>query len=154
MKRLPELFPLLLVFAFVGACEAPPAQEDRGMEADSPVEDVEQEQQEPFDTVSLSIQDGAIVVEPDSVGIPPGRTVMWQAAEGADPADVWIVAFADGTPMQDGYRVFNGGSDPDRARGTVSRQAEVGTHYKYWVFYPTGDGEYLQVDPELWVIND
>lgn len=129
MKRLPRLFPLLLVLPLAVAC-AP---------ARGPV------------VISLSVDEGEIVVDPDSATATRSQIVRWTSA---DENAVWLVVFADATPMRNGRRVFHGGSGPGQPpRGPVAQDAET-TAYKYWVFYPAGDGEYLQVDPELWIIDD
>ena len=132
MKRLPEFFPLLLVLAVLAACVPQPPERPGTVE------------------IRLSVEEGSVIVDPESVRVVHGQPVRWVAADRGAP---WFVVFSDSTPMMMGRQVFQGGPN-GMPQGTVSRTAVVGQRYKYGVFYPVEGGEYLHVDPELWVIDD
>lgn len=113
---------------------------------------------QPDTTITLSLEDGQIVVDPDPVNVKINGVVRWASKAGESP--VWVVVFADSTPMKNGRRVFNGGTAPGssgqaQAQGPVGSGRDlVGKEFKYWVFYPDGQGGYIQKDPKLVIIDD
>lgn len=153
MKRLPIDIPLFFALAILLGCDAEP-RAGSGQDttaADTMAADTAPQTPPPPDTtIMISRVDGEIVVQPDSVVIARGRIVQWAAA---DTAAVWMVLFAESTPMQNRVQVLHntGPGNPDQA--PINREAALG-EYKYWVFYPDGQGGYLQLDPKLVIIDD
>lgn len=153
MKRLSHTVVLSAAVALVVACAPEPEPEPDTGETETANDTAAQPTrlQQPDTTIMISLVDGRIVVNPDSVGVRRGNVVRWAAA---DPEAVWVVVFAGGTPMQAGRRVLNGGGPGNGDRAPVSLEAATGQAYKYWVFHPDGEGGYLQLDPKLVIIED
>ncbi len=152
MRHLPRITSSIAVAAVLAACapadEAPAVDDETTVDTAVAAPDVEQSPA-PNATIQLSLQNGQIVVEPDSLEVERGAMVRWAGGEEA----VWVVAFAGGTPFRNGRRVFNGGGPSSAGQGPINQDAPT-TTYKYWVFYPDGQGGYLQLDPKLVVIED
>lgn len=151
MKRF-SLAASLLAAAAVGTACAGPGADTEETETVADTEAVAEVQPPPPPrTIMLSRVDGQIVVDPDSIGVPPRTLVRWEAA---DTGAVWVVVFAGGTPMERGRRVINGGGPGESDRAPVRPNVEPGQVFKYWVFYPDSEGGYLQLDPKLVIIED
>lgn len=107
----------------------------------------------PTTVITLGLdQAGHITVSQDTARVPIRGIVRWASA---DPSAVWVVVLADSTPMVNHRQAFNGGGPPAQAQGAVgSGRALIGNEYKYWVFYPDGNGGYVQKDPKLVIIDD
>lgn len=163
MKRLPNGIPLFFGLAVLLGCGAEP-------EAGSDPEEMAAETAavqpgpgqaagviqatpappQPDTTITISRVGGQIVVQPDSLGIGRGRVVRWAAT---DPGAVWMVLFADSTPMQNGVQVLHNTGPGNPHQAPIRLQADTGSVFKYWVFYPDGQGGYLQLDPRLVIIH-
>lgn len=161
MKRLPIGIPLFLGLAVLLGCSAEPREGSdreaaatdtaaRPPAANPMIQDTPTPVQ-PDTTITISRVDGEIVVEPDSLAARRGRVVRWAAT---DAGAVWLVVFADSTPMQNGVQVLHNTRPGNPNQAPIRGDAIVGSEYKYWVFYPDGEGGYLQLDPRLVIIDN
>lgn len=161
MKRF-SLAASLLAAAAAGMACAGPAPDTEETEAVADTEAVAEVQQplRPDTTIMISRVGNQIVVEPDSIGVARRTVVRWAAA---DTGALWVVVFAGGTPMAEGdsargpggrVRVFHSGGPGNSDRARVRLDVAVDSVFKYWVFYPDGNGGYLQLDPKLIIIDD
>lgn len=97
-----------------------------------------------------------IQVDPDSAEVRRGARVGWASPD--QPDAVWVVAFPDSTPFQNGRAVFHGGGNPGDAQGPIPPKGggpelpDVG--YKYWVFFADSNGQYRVKDPKLVVVDE
>lgn len=143
MKKLPRWSPLFLLLALAWACQSP------RVDYPDTAAVTPDDSGPPFVTIEMAVRGDSIVITPDSTVVPRGQRVAWR---GADQSDVWVVVFAGPTPMNANRRVINGGG-PGRPGDQIAPGTPLGV-YKYWVFYPTADGDYLQKDPKLVIVDN
>lgn len=152
MRRFAHAVPLSALVALAAACGPAPDAGQEGVGATADTATQPGPPAPPDATIRLSMTNGQVVVQPESVEVTRGAVVRWEAS---DPNVVWVVVFSGDTPMLNGRRVFNGGGGPGNPdQAPVNRNAVIGQEYKYWVFYPDGQGGYLQLDPKLVIIDD
>lgn len=107
----------------------------------------------PQETIEIGLAaDRTVTVSRDSLGIARGQSpvVAWSASTGIADRP-WVVAFGDGTPFRNGQTVFS--SNPGRDRAPINATAAA-REYKYSVFVADADGNWIELDPKIVIIDD
>lgn len=148
----PFALPLAALIA-LGACSPAADEAPAAAEASLAGQDAAGQQAAAQETIQIGLSaDGAITVSPDSLGINRGRSpvVAWSAS--AEIGDrTWMVAFGSGSPFRNGQTVFS--SNPGRDRAPINAEA-AGDTYKYSVFVADEEGNWIDLDPKIVIIDD
>jgi len=95
---------------------------------------------------------GAVIVDVDPLTVARNKSpvVAW-GSDASMQGRQWIVGFGGLSPFLNRQSVFT--SDSGRDRAPILRTAGLG-EYKYWVWVSDDNGDWIELDPKIVIIDD